>query len=177
MDELNQILAEAFKDQVFVLYFTLYLVFFVVIIAAYWRIFQKLGRKGWECLIPIYNSAVMFKEIWNVKWFWVQLLSMMAIITSYFSIFLRLLAQNFPGLPFQGMRIGVMLVIFTFSYIVLIAINAKFSYELSKKFGQDKLFAVGLFFVPTIFYLILGFGNFNCVSKKACLPDEIISEE
>lgn len=35
----------------------------ILTLAANWRIFQKMGRKGWEGLIPFYNLYVLFEEI------------------------------------------------------------------------------------------------------------------
>ena len=33
----------------------------VIMIIANWKIFTKAGREGWKCLIPIYNSWVLFE--------------------------------------------------------------------------------------------------------------------
>ena len=37
------------------------LIISVITIIANWRIFTKAGEKGWKCLIPIYNTVVLFK--------------------------------------------------------------------------------------------------------------------
>lgn len=41
------------------------LIIMVVTLAANWRIFQKMGREGWEGLIPIYNIYVQFEELYG----------------------------------------------------------------------------------------------------------------
>lgn len=33
----------------------------VLTIIANWKIFTKAGEKGWKCIIPIYNTVVLFK--------------------------------------------------------------------------------------------------------------------
>ena len=33
----------------------------IISIIANWKIFTKAGEKGWKCLIPIYNTVVLFK--------------------------------------------------------------------------------------------------------------------
>lgn len=33
----------------------------VLTIIANWKIFTKAGQKGWKCLIPIYNSVILFR--------------------------------------------------------------------------------------------------------------------
>ena len=44
------------------------LVVTVLCLAATWRIFQKMGRQGWEGIIPIYNTLVMFQEVYGNGW-------------------------------------------------------------------------------------------------------------
>ena len=44
-------------------------------------------------------------------------------------------------------------------WIVIIALNAYFAYKLAKAFGKDGGYAVGIFFLPVIFYMILAFGK------------------
>lgn len=44
-------------------------------------------------------------------------------------------------------------------WIAPIALNAVLCYKLAKSFGKDGGWAVGLYFLAPIFYMILGFGN------------------
>ena len=44
-------------------------------------------------------------------------------------------------------------------WLVVLIYTATTYYKLSKSFGKDTGFAVGLYFLPMIFYLILGFGD------------------
>ena len=44
-------------------------------------------------------------------------------------------------------------------WIAPIALNAVLSYKLAKSFGKDGGWAVGLYFLAPIFYMILGFGQ------------------
>lgn len=44
-------------------------------------------------------------------------------------------------------------------WIALIALNAVLAYKLAKSFGKDGGWAVGLYFLAPIFYMILGFGK------------------
>lgn len=46
----------------------------VVVLVAYYKIFEKLGRKGWEGLIPIYNTYVLFKVLYGNGWQFLLLL-------------------------------------------------------------------------------------------------------
>lgn len=49
-------------------------------------------------------------------------------------------------------------------WIAPIVITAILSYKLAKSFGKDSGWAVGLYFLPSIFYLILAFGKSEYVS-------------
>ncbi len=44
-------------------------------------------------------------------------------------------------------------------FIVVIALNAVLAYKLAKSFGKDGGWAVGLYFLAPIFYMILAFGK------------------
>lgn len=51
-------------------------------------------------------------------------------------------------------------------WIVIIALNAYFAYKLAKAFGKDGGYAVGIFFLPVIFYMILAFGKSEYVGDN-----------
>ena len=45
-----------------------YIIIFVVLCIALWKIFKKAGRPGWAALIPFYNMYVLFiyaKQAWD----------------------------------------------------------------------------------------------------------------
>ena len=44
-----------------VVYLVFCLVVGIISIIATWKIFTKAGRPGWQCLIPFYNTYVMFE--------------------------------------------------------------------------------------------------------------------
>ena len=52
-----------------------YLLLYLYYIPTYWRIFNKLGRKGWEGIIPFYNHYIFFKEMWESRFFWIDIFS------------------------------------------------------------------------------------------------------
>jgi len=89
----------------------------IIVIAGYWKIFEKAGIAGWKCLIPIYNLYLIF-VIAGKPWWW--LLLMLVPIVSVAIYLLTLLS-------------------------------------LAAKFGKGPLFGVGLFFLPFIFFPLLGF--------------------
>ena len=95
------------------------LAIFVLIVAGYWRVFEKAGLPGWGSLIPIYNLVLWMRVAGRPGW-WVLLLLV----------------------PFVN-------------FIVYVLV----SYEVALKFGKGIGYAVGLSFLPMIFYPALGFGS------------------
>lgn len=51
-------------------------------------------------------------------------------------------------------------------WIVFIALSIYYCNSLAKSFGKDVGYTIGLLFLPTIFMLILGFGDAQYVGKK-----------
>ena len=115
-----------------------FLVFFIIIacliglvvmvlnIIAMWKIFTKAGQAGWKCLIPIYNSVVLFK-IAGISPLWVL---------SYLVAWVPVLGPLF----ILGVTIYAMI-------------------NLSRAFGKEDAFAVGLVLLNTVFIMILAFGK------------------
>jgi hypothetical protein len=50
------------------------LAIFLFEIIAFWKVFAKAGRGGWECLIPIWNTYVMLKIAGKPGWWLILLL-------------------------------------------------------------------------------------------------------
>lgn len=89
------------------------------IIVAQWIVYQKAGKPGWACIIPIYGTLVMLKIV-GKPWWWI-LLFLIPGVNLVFAIWM---------------------------------INM-----LSKSFGKDVGFTLGLLFLGIIFYPILAFGS------------------
>ncbi|MFM7595793.1 MAG: DUF5684 domain-containing protein [Flavobacteriales bacterium] len=100
----------------------------IVMIISMWKIFEKAGKPGWACLVPIYNNMVMAEIGGKESWF--GLLPMIPYIGVIWSIWI----QN----------------------------------RLSKSFGKEVGFTLGMIFLPLIFYPILAFGEAEYVGH----PDQ-----
>jgi len=104
----------------FMLFFIiLMLVIAIVMIISLWKIFEKAGKPGWACIVPIYNNMVMAEIGGKESWF--GLLPMIPYIGIIWSIWI----QN----------------------------------RLSKSFGKEVGFTLGMIFLPLIFYPVLAFGS------------------
>lgn len=51
----------------------IYLAFLVLMIVSLWKIFEKAGKPGWACIIPIYNILILL-EIVGKPWWWLLLM-------------------------------------------------------------------------------------------------------
>lgn len=60
------------------------LVIAILVIVAMWKIFKKAGEPGWKAIIPIYNNYILFKIVWDTKFFWISLgLGLLSSIITY----------------------------------------------------------------------------------------------
>lgn len=53
--------------------FLFYLAFIVFMLSAMWKVFTKANRRGWEAIIPIYNTIVMLEIVGRPVW-WIALM-------------------------------------------------------------------------------------------------------
>ncbi len=50
----------------------LYLAIIALLIVSQWKIYEKAGKPGWACLIPIYNIIVLLEIVGKPTW-WIIL--------------------------------------------------------------------------------------------------------
>lgn len=123
------------------------IIFYVLLIIAGWKILKKAGEPGWKILIPIYNAYMLLKIVGMKKWFWALLL-----VSVVCSIFYGVYGSD-PNGKTVYIIVSALQMIFTLAFDII------YSYRMSKAFHHGVGFAVGLFFLPNIFWLILGFGK------------------
>ncbi len=123
---------------------TIGLVWTIIQIIAWWKIFTKAGEKGWKSIIPIYNQVVLYRISGVTPW-----LFLAVIILAALSV-----------IPVVGL-------IFLLAALV---ISIYQTHMLSKAFGKGVGYTLGLLFLNPIFILILAFSKIKYVkneSKKA----------
>lgn len=129
----------------------LILIFFVFLmgvlvlqIVGQWKMFKKAGKKGWEAIIPYYNTWVLI-EISECKWWFFLIYIGSIMLTNTININDYAVFNYFIYILF-----GVIV-----NYVVMYFIN----YNIAKKFNKDVGFAIGLTLLPYVFYPILGLGK------------------
>ena len=131
----------------FLLFFTVVaciigLIILVLNIIAMWKIFTKAGQAGWKCLIPIYNTVVLYKIV-GISPLWV-------------------LSYLVAWVPIAGPL-----------FVLGVSIYAMI--KLSRAFGKEDAFAVGLVLLNTVFIMILAFGKSEYQLNKA-VEAEVVEE-
>ncbi len=116
-----------------VIVMTAALVLAVLLVVADWIVFKKAGQHGWATLIPFYRDYVGFKITWGNGWLFL------------IPVVLSALSEKEALAVICG--------------ILLFVIHALSAYKKAEAFGKGIGFAAGLFFLPSIFTLILAFGS------------------
>lgn len=135
---------------------TIGLIYYIFLVIAGWKIFEKAGEKGWKALIPLYNTYIYYKIVGMKNWFWA-----LFVVSFVVSLITSLMGQDTQA---QSMDLsttaGIVSFILSIAMCVFaLAVSIMYSIRTSKAFGHGGAFAVGLFFLQGIFLLVLGFGK------------------
>ena len=135
------------------------LAFYILLIIACWKIFEKAGEKGWKSLIPFYNIYIMYKIVDMKNWFWAVLA-----VTIVGSIIMGIdgTSSIMTGADAQSVNIGahpLTIIVMLVELVVGVWASILYAWRTSKVFGHDIGYCLGLLFLPQIFQLILGFGK------------------
>lgn len=95
-----------------------YLAIVVLLIVAYWKVFEKAGKPGWAAIIPIYNVIVLLEIIGKPIWWFILLL--IPIVNFIFGIImLNLLSKSFG----KGVGFTIGLIFLPFIFVPLLAFD------------------------------------------------------
>lgn len=138
----------------------------ILMIVAMWKLFKKAGEPGWKALIPIYDVYILFKISGAKSWFW-------GLVVAEIIVFINtIIGVNNGGVVTDAN--GNVTEIKDISFAIIVAAMAIFELicyivlcaKLAKAFKRGAGTAIGLFFLPNIFTLILAFGSAK-YDKKA----------
>ncbi len=123
-------------------YFVLILVFIVLLIVAWWKMFTKAGVAGWKSLIPIYNVYIAFKIAWkDQSAFWVWFIASLVYGT------------------FRDHEDGVSGIITIVAGTLALVWWMRFCIKQAKSYGKGTGTGVATFFLPNILTLYYGFAS------------------
>ncbi len=143
----------------------------VLSIVGMWKIFTKAGEEGWKAIIPYYNLYILCK-ISGAKF--VRLLTSMLLFIGSTFIMLATIMGILFAVVYNSTEATIITTIITivcslimFAFLIWFAIeHALLCNSLSKSFGHGAGFAVGLFFIAPVFYMILGFNKDQYIGPK-----------
>ncbi len=118
----------------------------ICLVVAKWKIFTKMGVKGWKALIPVYSDFILYDKVWDKKMF-----------LASWGIIVAGIVTNFLSFKFIHLTMfdAIDTVLLFAGFLITIGLN----YKIAKAFGFGKKFTVGLLLLNSIFMLILGFGK------------------
>ena len=134
------------------------LVMYVLLVIAFWKMFEKLGEPGWKAIIPLYNSYILYKYTWKRNMFWVSL-----VLNVLGSILLTIGAGNGTAATINQPMLWIGVVVLLAECVIAFIA----AYKVSVAFEHGIGYFFGLIILPNIFYLILGFGK----SRYVGTPD------
>ncbi|MDO4484482.1 MAG: DUF5684 domain-containing protein [Clostridia bacterium] len=112
----------------------------VLTIIGLWKTIAKTGEPGWKALIPILNEYVLCDRCWEKNAFWVML-----------------------GVAL-GCGVPVVNIICSIAMVVLWVMLC---IRISAAFGKELPFAIGMIFLPPVFFMILGFGSSRYIGPSS----------
>lgn len=122
-------------------YMMILILWYVLQVIAFWKIFTKAGQPGWKSIIPVYNQYIEFRIAWKTPYmYWVWLACTAAGL---------ILSFNSGWIAYIG---GI-------ASIAAAIIGIVATIKLAKSFGRGTGFAIGLILLGPIFMMILGFGS------------------
>lgn len=147
--------------QIIAIFLAIVVVFYLLLAIAEWKMFTKMGEKGWKAFIPVYNLYLLLKRCSKVGYIW-HLLIAGAICVAFDALNVAKI------LPEDSWQFTLCSLIYLVGMIWTLVINIKVMHGVSKSFGHGAGFTVGLVLLTFIFQLILSFGSseYRPVNKK-----------
>ncbi|MGN1061754.1 MAG: DUF5684 domain-containing protein [Candidatus Scatosoma sp.] len=144
--------------QVVAVYLGVLVAVYLLIAIAEWKMYTKMGEKGWKAFIPVYNVYVLLRRCSKTKYLWqVVLWSVLAFVCEIIAYVLGT-ESDWVVFPIVA-EIAVL--------IVLVVIEVRVNLDVSRSFGHGGGFTVGLLLLPVVFELILGLGGSKYVGNAA----------
>lgn len=120
------------------------IIFTIIEIIARIKIFEKIGVPVWKGIIPFYSDYILAENVWDSKF----------IVLEWILLLASIIASAMTGIKFIGIIFRIISFIIPFA---IATIRFRMYMWLTKAFNKLTGFTIGLFFLPVIFELILGF--------------------
>ncbi len=129
----------------------------ILLIVALWKLFEKCHRKGWECLVPFYNTYVLCK-ISGAKMMWGYISMSTIIVMNIISAFMEVTDKQFNNELGTLISIGGIILLLA---VLIVSLVASFiiNKNLAERFGEGTSYGVALTLLPFIFFPIFAFSK------------------
>ncbi|SKA73867.1 hypothetical protein SAMN02745704_00547 [Paucidesulfovibrio gracilis DSM 16080] len=99
--------------------FIIWIAITIIILAGYWKTYEKAGEPGWAILVPFYNIIVLLRIV-GKPWWWLLLL-LVPILNIIIGVVISIrLAKNFGyGVPF-----GLGLLFLSFIFVPILGFGS-----------------------------------------------------
>ena len=87
------------------------LVFGILLIVSYWKLYEKAGKPGWAAIVPIYSNLVLL-EIIRKPWWWLLLMLIPLVNIVFYVWSINLFVKSFG--KSEGYTVGVLLLPYVF---------------------------------------------------------------
>lgn len=137
-------------------YFIVILILLALPYICRWRMLEKAGSPGWASIVPFYGTYLMFENVWDTKYFFLEL--GLPILIGVLSV----LSMVMPA--------GLAVVIGLLSGIALLglfAINVIFAIHVARAYGMGSGYAALILISPLIGYAIIAFGDSEYVGNTS----------
>lgn len=114
---------------------------YILSVIGLWKMFRKTEKPGWAALIPIYNTY-MLCNITGISPWWLLIYWVSVII----SIFIPIL--------------GILTSFVNAYFSLLLAVS------IARSFSRQDAYAIGLFLLPCVFYIVFGFDDSKYAGPK-----------
>ena len=126
-------------------------IWYILVLVARWKVFDKAGIAGWKSLIPIYSDYCTFKISWKTSFVWIMLVG---------GAIAGAVSNRISAISESGEAVPVLLsLLSTVLGLAITAINLVMNIKLAKRFGHGTMFGLGLTLLTPVFTLILGLGS------------------
>ena len=133
MDSYDYSTGSSLFGGMFIVMGIIWLIAVVILVASFWKIFEKAGKPGWAAIVPFYNIYIILEIIGRPSW-WIAIYIGAALL---------------GWIPILGWLIMIGVIVLQF--IVCI--------DLAKSFGKDTAYGIGLAVLSIVFAPMLGFGS------------------
>lgn len=139
------------------------LIFAVLTIIGLWNMFNKAGEPGWGAIIPYYNTYLLYKIADMKKMFWLFLITSITTVVLFFVFIIAMVASivsigtyssnGIYGL--MGSFLGFS-VVFLAAFVIGLVLKIMNAIKIAQVFNLSGGYAVGIIFLPWLFYMIIG---------------------